>query len=154
LFLNSFEVNELIKSKPGLNLFIVNKINAIFDKNQFFGKPIVWIENPFSIIQLFKISWITIIIDKKKEGTHIKLIESIYYETPVIAYKESFRGYENIFNGDENQLVVENLNQLCKKVIFLVEDKNYLASISKKFKSRQTKIFSFKEISSRLKLDL
>lgn len=143
-FFRTKAFNELIKKHPNVVFMIVSRSITQEIKNEFNSNHFRWLDAVDNISEIYSKAWISIIPGNKKFGTHIKLIESIFYETPVIATPDSLRGYE-FFNMEEILIPVATthyeLASLIDKLILLEHSK--LKGIGIKLKDSQKKLFSF-----------
>ena len=154
---NIDDVILLLKNKSFKNLenienfkfFIISKSITNDHKLNFANSSVEWLNNVDDIEEYYKKTWISIAPGYKKQGTNIKVIESIFYETPIIVTKSTIRGYEE-FNENENLLpVVETDEHLITLIFNLFTDYSSLKITESnllKMKAIQENKFSYAQI--------
>ena len=145
------EADQYLKLIPSFKLFIVSRAITEELKNKFKADQYVWINNAENICEYYSKAWISIGPGYKKDGPLIKLIESIYFQTPVVCTTVSLNGYE-IFNEKEN--LIPNSNDVVEFVInmkYLLKSESELDVRSQKLKSIADKKFSLNSIVESLK---
>jgi len=149
-FFNSDQFSNLFKKLPNLKfIFICRKIDKMFaSKLRLFN--IEWVENPEKIDIYFMKAWASLILEKKKQGTHVKFIESIHFYTPVIGFYEAFRGYEMFLEHFVN--TPASYDDLCDQIYLLGSNVNYTSILAEKNKIIQNEYFSLKKLSCVLKI--
>ena len=145
-FFTSKAFENLFISIQGLKFIFICKENDEVLKERLSSYPIIWISKPVELETYYSEAWLLLILEKKYLGTHIKVIESIYYETPVIGFKEAFRGYELFKSPIYFNSMASSVEEICEKIILLMNDKEHLESISKKWKKIQSKYYSFRPV--------
>ena len=152
-FINFFTSNEflsLILLLPDLKfIFICKNYNSQF-ANQFDFVKIEWVERPEFTDIYFEKAWMSLILDKKNHGTHVKFIESVYYSTPVVGFKDAYRGYEMFLNELVNGS--SNYDNICNQIYLLGSNIDYNMSIAEKQKDIQSQLFTLESIKNKLKL--
>ncbi len=142
---------KFIKAKiENIELFIVSQNKNIEKYLQFFSG--INIYNDIDNIQPFyEKSWISIIPSQHKYGTLIKIIESIYYKTPVVCSTSVLRGYE-IFNKKEDLILnsVDN-DELANIIVDLLSSEKKIDYIAEQAYLIALREFSISTIIDSLK---
>ncbi len=149
-FFNSDQFSSLLKKLPNLKfIFICRKIDKMFS-SQLRLFNIEWVENPDKIDIYYIQAWASLILEKKKHGTHIKFIESIHFYTPVIGFYEAFRGYEMFLEHIVN--IPASYDDLCNQIYLLGSNVEYISKLAEKNKIIQNEYFSLKKLTHSLKI--
>jgi hypothetical protein len=154
-FVNSDDYVEFSKTHANFKLFVVNR--SQLNKKSFNQEKnnkcnnLEWYEDLHDISIIYKKSWIQLILEKKEVGTHIKLIESQYYLTPVVCFEEAIRGYEKFNEKSELILCAQSNKGLLKNIERLIVNHIELNFIIKESKKVQESFFSFKSISQQIR---
>lgn len=140
------EADEYFRLIPSFKLYIVSRAITEELKNKFKADQYVWINNAENISEYYSKAWISIVPGYKKDGPLIKLIESIYFETPVVCTMVSLNGYE-VFNEKENLIPNSNdVVEFVKNMEFLLASESELDKRSQKLKSIADTKFSLNSI--------
>ena len=89
---------------PSLKIYLVSRAATEENKTNFNHPIYEWHNSADDVTAFYSKAWISIIPVYKREGPLIKLIESIYYDTPVVGTRMSLNGYES-FNKEEELLL-------------------------------------------------
>lgn len=149
-FFSSNNLNTFIRKLPDLKFtFICRKIDQELS-SQLSLYNIEWIENPESLDEYYEKAWMSLILEKKNHGTHVKLIESFFHLTPVIGFKESFRGYEMFL--DQSFVIPVSYEDLFDQIYLLGSNVEHTSILSEKNKIIQKEYFSLEKLSYKLKM--
>jgi glycosyltransferase involved in cell wall biosynthesis len=111
----------------------------------------VWLNEVEDLTEYYSRAWISIAPGPRKGGTLIKIIESIYYSTPVAASIGSLNGYE-VFNMGQVLIPgADNTADFVENIRLLLQDEAALDMRAEKLKSITKEHFSMESI---LKKDL
>lgn len=98
--------------------------------------------------------WLSVIPTFNTYGTLIKVLEPIFYKTPVVTSSICIRGYED-FNKEEEVILHGNTyNEISEKIVSILKDRDRIIHISEQGHKIAQNLFSFKVITDRLKNSL
>ena len=141
-----------LKSQIFLEIFVVSKAVNEHDKEEFKEFPIKWLNNIKDISEVYEKAWVAIVPGYKPAGPVIKLIEAIYYETPVVSSEDYFFGYE-IFNHKEELIPSANNKDIFVENIFrLLKDESKLDDRGLKLKGILEAEYSFNKLIENLSI--
>lgn len=137
---------DLLQEIPDVKIFIVSRAIKQADVEKYPQENFEWLNNVVDITDVYKLAWISIAPGFKREGTHIKIIESIYHDTPVVCTKDSLRGYE-YFNEMEELIPASNDHTaFVNNIKRLLSNKDDLQQRSEKLKRLCHSKFSFNNL--------
>jgi hypothetical protein len=140
--------SKLLSINPHLTIFVISKVITEQNKQEFPHPKIKWLSDVGDVTEFYEKAWISIVPGFKKEGTHIKLIESIYYYTPAVCTVNSIRGYEN-FNEEEELIPAAKDNDtFVLQVASILADEQKLQDRAEKLKKVCDSKFSFANLKS------
>jgi glycosyltransferase involved in cell wall biosynthesis len=143
--------NEWLKLKqsiPDLELYVISR-NATAGFESMEG--IYYLNNVEDLVPYYERAWALLLVSKQKYGTHIKILESVLYKTPVVALNNSLRGYEDINSSEELILTALDHVKLSKLLIETINDRERLIFLSEKGYFEAKKLYSLPSLSTRLK---
>ncbi len=130
----------------GLRIFIVSRATTPEIKKQFNHPAFIWLDNVEDLSIYYSQAWISIVPGYKKDGPLIKLVESIYYKTPVVCSSDALIGYE-FFNEKEILIPASNNKfEMIENIKTSLSDPSLLDEHSKKLYLIMQKHFSFEDL--------
>jgi hypothetical protein len=143
-FVNSQGYFNLKKTFNGFKIFLITK-DLDFEKNDLlFKKGIETYSNLSFLEDFYSQSWCSLVLDNKKIGSHIKVIEAAYYSTIVIGLNGVERGFENLFlKSNLNKNLSNNIDELFPIITLLFNNKALVAKESIQIKKVQLEDYNF-----------
>ncbi len=129
-----------------LKIFIISG-SITFELIEKFKHPaFIWLDNVKDLVPFYSQAWISIVPGYKKDGPLIKLIESIYYRTPVICSCDALLGYE-FFNAEEDLIPASNIkSEMVKNISNYLSNPDHIDEVSSKLYAIMEKQFSFQGV--------
>jgi hypothetical protein len=142
------EWNKLKKSIPDLELFIISRNSSVgFDNLD----GIFFMNNIEDLKPYYCMAWAQLLVSKQNYGTHIKILESILYKTPVISLRDSIRGYEDINKTDELIMTADDYKGLSNLMSSLLSNEKKIRNLSEEGFLKANEIFSFQKLAYSLR---
>lgn len=139
-------IKMLISEVPDIKIFVVSRAITSQMIEQFPQKNIEWLNDIEDVSIYYSKAWVSIVPGYKVDGPLIKVIESIYYYTPVLCTQTSLNGYE-IFNKEEILIPADNsIPGFIKNIVSLLSDPYDLNQRANKLKIIAEKYFSLESI--------
>jgi len=113
-------------------IFVVSQSPLVSALSEYEDKGIVILSNVDNLIPYYQLAWLAVFPSFHKYGTHIKILEAIFYKTPVVTTKFALRGY-HFFNRDGDVIYAgENYSQMSEAILFLLAHPHLIEAISEK----------------------
>lgn len=138
--------NLLLSKVPNITVYIISRSVSMKDKNEYPQKNFKWLNDVEDVSGYYSKAWLSIVPGFKKDGPLIKFIESIYFETPVVATEVSMNGYE-CFNEKENLIPASNdTNIFTDNIVRMLKNESDLDERIRKIRLIADEKFSFNKI--------
>lgn len=107
-----------------------------------------------SLLDYYSQSWCSLVLDRKKIGSHIKVIEAAFYSTIVVGLNGVERGFENLFiKNNLNKYFSNNVEGIYPILHSLFNDVNKVNEDSERIKSAQIEYYNFKDYVNYFKMN-
>lgn len=144
-FINFLHIgDEYLDQIKNLKIYIISRAITPEIRRKYNNDRYVWLNDVEDVTEYYSKAWISIIPGYKKDGPLIKVIESIYFETPVVCTEVSINGYE-CFNTAKQLIPMDNdVPQFISKMNILLNEN--LGLIGKELKTIAENKFSFNAV--------
>lgn len=140
----------LIRQVPNVKIFIVSRAITSQMKIEFPIANIEWLNEVEDVADYYSRAWISIVPGYKIDGPLIKVIEAIYFYTPVVCTHTSLNGYE-IFNRDENLIPADNsIDVYVENIVTMLSKPGNLDLRALKLKKIANQYFSLESIAKKI----
>jgi len=144
------EWHKILEIFPDAKLKIVSREKEKLDKLNIVNNVFIY-NNVTDLVPFYSEAWVSVVPSKHKYGTLIKIVESIFYKTPVVCSSEVLRGYE-FFNANEELIKTgDTYLELTKKILELIHSKEKISIISEKAYQLANTIYSLENLAKSLK---
>lgn len=150
-FIYSNNFSAFLRRYPDLKIYVIYKGPQAQFESKINIPNVFYIDPKIEIKSIYELCWVSLVLEKKSLGTHIKVIESIYFNTPVVGFKNCIRGYECFNSKDKLILIGDSVGELIIHLRGLFDEKNYYNLIVEEAKKIQEQRYSFKALLSNLK---
>jgi len=140
----------VVKNVPDIKIIVISKNTEKF-YHQVSNIPNVELHNNVKdLTEYYSKCWGFLMLSKHNLGVHIKIIESLYWETPVFTLSNCIRGYEHLNEKDEIIQVAKNEELLSTLLISSMSDLNNIRFISSKGKKIVLDQYNFEKITEKI----
>lgn len=141
---------EIAKQIPNIEFHLISNNIQNKTKNLNNVSGIKILSNINSLQEIYEKAWAMLFISNHSFGVHVKILESIFFETVVFTLNNSMRGYD-FFNYDNSVIQgAENELELYKKIINLLANQHDFLKLSKSAETLLKKEFDFYKMSQKI----